>query len=110
MIGLEILIHIPSRHRHEFIQSFEILPYAKKVGHEGTRSCIERSIFECIDTPNRYIWMERWTDNKTLETYMQTDRFKAILGAIQILGKIDSIHKGEISEFKPSPPESSFSR
>jgi hypothetical protein len=41
---------------------------------------------------------------------MQTDRFKAILGAIQILGKIDSIHTGEISEFKPSPPESSFSR
>ena len=98
MIGLEILMHIPSRHRHEFLQAFGIFPYNQETGHECSGGCIDRSIFECMGTPNRFLWLEKWTDLESLDEYMKSDRFKALLGAIQVLGKLDAIHKGELSE------------
>jgi quinol monooxygenase YgiN len=42
--------------------------------------------------------MEKWADLELLEDYMKTDRFRALLGAIQVLGKLDAIHKGELIE------------
>lgn len=98
MIGLEILMHIPPKHRHELLQAFEIFSNKKKSGHECTGGCIDRSIFESMGTANRFLWMEKWTDLESLEVYMNTDRFKALLGAIQVLGKLDAIHKGELTE------------
>ena len=98
MIGLEILMHIPSRHRHEFLQAFEIFSHKRENGHECSGRCIDRSIFESMGTPNRFLWMEKWTDSESLENYMKTDRFRALLGAIQVLGKLDAIHKGELSD------------
>ena len=89
---------IPSKHRHELLQAFEIFSNKKKSGHECTGGCIDRSIFESMGTANRFLWIEKWTDLKSLEVYMNTDRFKALLGAIQVLGKLDAIHKGELSE------------
>ncbi len=98
MIGLEIFMSIPSKHRHELLQAFEIFSYKQENDHERNGGCIDRSIFECMATPNRFLWAEKWTDLESLEDYMKTDRFRALLGAIQVLGKLDTIHKGELSE------------
>ena len=98
MIGLEILMHIPSKHRYELLQAFEIFSTKQKNGQECTGGCIDRSIFESMGTANRFLWMEKWTDQESLEIYMKTVRFKALLGAIQVLGKLDAIHKGELTE------------
>jgi len=98
MIGLEILMHIPPKHRYELLQAFDIFSTKQKNGQECTGGCIDRSIFECMGTPNCFLWMERWSDLESLEDYMNTDRFRALLGAIQVLGKLDAIHKGELSE------------
>ena len=98
MIGLEILMHIPPKHRHELLQAFEIFSNKQKNGHECTGGCIDRNIFESMGTANRFLWMEKWTDLDSLEVYMKTDRFRALLGAIQVLGKLDAIHKGEFTE------------
>ena len=98
MIGLEILMHIPSRHRHEFLQAFETFSYKQENGHACSGKCIDRSIFESMDTPNRFLWVEKWSDLESLEDYLKTDRFRALLGAIQVLGKLDVIQKGEFFE------------
>jgi quinol monooxygenase YgiN len=42
--------------------------------------------------------VEKWTDLESLEDYMKTHRFRALLGAIQVLGKLDAVHKGELIE------------
>lgn len=98
MIGLEIFMYIPSKHRYELLQAFEIFSNKQKNGHECTGGCIDRGIFECMGTANHFLWIEKWTDLESLEDYMNTDRFKALLGAIQVLGKLDAIHKGELTE------------
>lgn len=98
MTGLEILMQIPSKHRHELLQAFEIFSNKQEKGHESTGGCIDRSIYECMGTPNRFLWVEKWTDLDALEEYMNTDRFKALLGAIQVLGNLDAIHRGELTE------------
>jgi quinol monooxygenase YgiN len=98
MIGLEIFMHIPPKHRHELLQAFEIFSIKQENGPECTGGCINRSIFESMGTANRFLWMEKWTDQESLEVYMKTVRFKALLGAIQVLGKLDAIHKGEFTE------------
>ena len=98
MIGLEIFMHIPSKHRHELLQAFDIFSKKQEKSSECTGECIDRGIFECMATANRFLWMEKWTDLESLEDYMNTDRFKALLGAIQVLGKLDAIHKGELTE------------
>ena len=98
MIGLEIFMYIPSKHRHELLQAFEIFSSKQENGHKCTGGCIDRSIFESMGTANRFLWVEKWTDLESLDDYMKTDRFRALLGAIQVLGKLDAIHKGELSE------------
>ena len=95
MIGLEIFMHIPSKHRHELLQAFEMFSKKQENSSECTGGCIDRSIFESMGTANRFLWMEKWTDLESLEDYIKTDRFRAFLGAIQVLGKLDAIHKGE---------------
>jgi quinol monooxygenase YgiN len=98
MIGLQILMDIPSKHRHELLQAFEMLSNKQENGPKCTAGCLDRGIFESMGTANRFLWMEKWTDLESLEVYMNTDRFKALLGAIQVLGKLDAIHKGELIE------------
>ena len=99
MIGLEIFMHIPSMHRYELLQAFEIFSHKQEKSPERSGACLDRNIFECIGTPDSYLWMEKWTDLNSLEEYMKTDRFKALLGAIQVLGDLDAIHKSVLSEF-----------
>jgi len=98
MIGLQILMHIPSTHRHELLQAFEMFSHKRENSPEHSGGCLNRNIFECIGTPDSYLWLEKWTDLKSLEEYMKTDRFKALLGAIEVLGDLNAIHKGELSE------------
>jgi len=98
MVNLEILVHISIEHRHEFMQAFEMFSMKQAKGDECTGACLDRSIFECIGTANCFLWLEKWTDSRSLDAYMETDHFKAILGAIQVLGKLVAIHTGELSE------------
>jgi quinol monooxygenase YgiN len=91
-------MHIPSKHRHELLQAFEMLSNKQENGPKCTAGCLDRSIFESMGTANRFLWMEKWADLELLEDYMKTDRFRALLGAIQVLGKLDAIHKGELIE------------
>ena len=98
MVNLEILVRISTEHRHEFMQAFEMFSMKQAKGDECTGACLDRSIFECIGTANCFLWLEQWTDFESLDAYMQTNHFKAILGALQVLGNLVAIHKGELSE------------
>ena len=44
MIGLEIFMSIPSKHRHELLQAFEMLSNKQENGKKCTAGCLDRSI------------------------------------------------------------------
>jgi quinol monooxygenase YgiN len=96
MVGLEILISIQSGQRHEFLQTIDMF----RSQQEKDKACIGCNIFETVGTPNQFLWLEKWTDQTTLDSYIKSSRFKALLGAIQVLGELNSLHLVEIEEPK----------
>jgi quinol monooxygenase YgiN len=44
--------------------------------------------------------LKQWTDQRLLDNYLKTNRFKALLGAIQVLGKLKTIRLVELEELK----------
>jgi len=99
MVGLEILISIQSGQRHEFLQTIEMF----RSQQEKDKACIGCNIFETVDTPNQFLWLEKWTEHRPLDDYVKTDRFKALLGAIQVLGELNSLHVVELKNLNDLP-------
>lgn len=60
----------------------------------------EQRLFEEVGRLDQFLWKEQWRDAKSLETYFRSDSFRALLGAVQVLGKLDEINMGELSPVK----------
>ena len=88
-VGIEVLSKILPENRREFIQSFKVLPQ-----FEGCKdNCIMHMLFEDVGELNRFIWVEHWRNENTMEEYLQSDRFKTILGAVDALGELIHFNK-----------------
>lgn len=87
MVGLEILVQVEANKRQEFLQAFEML--SKLEGRQS--ACLIQTLYEDIGTPNRFLWVEKWSASEPLEDYVGTDRFKTLLGAVQILGSLEDM-------------------
>ena len=93
---LDILVSIKNNKKNEFIQLFELLsgPSYQMSGRS------EQKLFEEIGRPDHFLWKEQWNDAKSLEAYFHSNNFRALLGAILVLGKLEEIRKGEVSPVK----------
>jgi quinol monooxygenase YgiN len=81
MFGLEIVIRVAKRNRHEFLQAMEFMRHRDAAGTECR-------LFEEIGDSERLLWVERWNDNKALEANLHTEGFRTLLGAIKVLGDL----------------------
>ena len=102
MVGFGIVVRVDAVKRHEFLQSFEMLTAPEKRDSE----CIKQNLFEDVDEPNRFLWVESWSSSEALESYLNTDRFLTIKGAIEVLGTMEDMR---ISDIKPMPGFEPFS-
>lgn len=89
MVGLEILVKIQPEKRFEFLQAFELLIQP----NASTRDCIEQTLFEKTGEPNAFLWREDWKNDESLEARRQTEQFRSLLGAVEILGTLVMIRK-----------------
>ena len=96
MFGLQIMVTIPSGNRKEFLQAIDML-CSQQVPHSDPA---DDYIFEAVDTPYRFIYLRQWSDRKSLDNFLKTDRFRALLGAIQVLGKLKTIRLVELEDLK----------
>ena len=96
MVGLQIMVTIQSGNRQEFLQAIDMLCSQKATDNDGA----DDYIFEAVDTPNRFFYLKQFTDRRLLENFMKTDRFRALLGAIQVLGKLKTIQLVELEDLK----------
>ncbi len=93
MVGLEIQVRVAKEKRQEFLQTCEFLAQAKdRIG-----AYVGQILFEGVGDPNRFLCVEQWTDSDLLESYLASDRFRTLLGAIEVLGKLEDLR---IVEFK----------
>ncbi len=93
MVGLEIQVRVAKEKRQEFLQTCEFLAQAKDRIH----ACVGQTLFEEVSETNRFLYVEQWTDSGLVESYLASDRFRTLLGAIEVLGKLEDLR---IVEFK----------
>jgi quinol monooxygenase YgiN len=87
MFELEILFRIYPEKRAEFLMAFELMKSAERL--EKKRTGLE--LFELVRESNTFLWLEQWSDAESLAYYCNENKFRATMGAIDILGKL--IHR-----------------
>ena len=95
-VGIQMLSEIPPEKRQEFIQSFKVLPQFK----ECNDNCVFHMLFEDVGQLNRFMWVEHWRNENAMEEYLQSDRFKTILGAVETLGELIHFNKVKFNDFQ----------
>lgn len=79
LLEIEFLL-LPQKQR-EFAQSLEFLTTARQ-------GLVRRSIYVDRDELERILWVEEWATRQTLETHLETEAFKALIGGLRTLGNV----------------------
>ena len=99
MVGLEIIASIQPEQRQEFLQTIDMF----RCQLDEDKARVSCSIFETVGTPNQFLWVEKWAEKGPLDDYLETGRFKALMGAIQVLGELNSLQISRIEEMNDRP-------
>ncbi len=86
MYGLEIMIQIRPDKQEEFVQAVdELRPGAPVVGDDPAEVS---GLFHRTGAEDRFLWLERWETLGGLSDRLASDSFRALLGAIRVLGEL----------------------
>ena len=50
-------------------------------------ACLERPAYEDAVTPMHLLRVEQWLDEGAMNSYLSSERFRALIGAIKVLGE-----------------------
>jgi quinol monooxygenase YgiN len=95
MLGLQIRVRMPQEKRREFLQAIDF--FSSQLS--GSEACIQKKLFEDVGEQTRFLWVEHWTDSKSLEKYLRSDQFNSLLGAIDVLGELEDLHMIKLKSF-----------
>ena len=84
MVGFEIVVTINASNRVEFLQAFEM---ARDDGSH-LNSCHDMKLFEQVSSVNTFLWIGRWRDDEELVHYLESNTYRMMVGAVNILGKL----------------------
>lgn len=84
MVGFQILVKIHQNHRAEFLQAFDMVKKYDQL--PGVRENV--ALYEMVNEFNTFLWAEQWDNADSLHHYCKSNRFKAMMGAVSILGEI----------------------
>lgn len=92
MVLLKIAVEIKPQKRTEFLQAMQslILAAPRELG------CLERFVYQRIDDENAYCCLEVWESQEKMVAHLNTDRFKALLGAVQVLGEMKELSQNTL--------------
>jgi len=94
MIGLELSVRSDEGHRVELLQTLENL--CKEQLTDG--SCAECRVFEDLSKPNGFLWLQWWRSEQQLEDHLRSVAFRTLLGAVKVLGGLDSARIVELQD------------
>jgi quinol monooxygenase YgiN len=95
-VGIQLLSKFPPENRREFILSFKYLPQFDGCG----KSCSFCRLFEDVGELNSFLWVEYWRSENAMEEYLQSNRFKTLMGAIETLGELILFNKVQIQNYQ----------
>lgn len=87
MMILRVAAEIEPHKRQEFIQEMK----TRARWRNPDTGCLRRQTWQDLENQNAFICYEEWSSRQELETYLQSDGFKLLFGAITVLGHIQEI-------------------
>jgi quinol monooxygenase YgiN len=84
VIGLAIRARVEPDQRHELMQMFKETSRPDQL----PESCLERRVYEEAYLPTNLLLVEQWSDRAAMNSYLSSDQFRALIGAVKVLGKM----------------------
>ena len=57
--------------------------------------CSERRLYEEAIAPTNLLLIEQWSDKVAMNSYLSSEQFRALIGAVKVLGELVDIHIAE---------------
>jgi quinol monooxygenase YgiN len=58
-------------------------------------ACVERRLYEEAIAPMNLLLVEEWSDPVPMNSYMSSEQFRALIGAVKVLGELVDIRISE---------------
>ena len=84
MIGVVIRAGVEADQRHELMQMFKETSRPERL----PATCLKRRVYEEAHLPTNLLLVEQWSDKAAMNSYLSSDQFRALLGAVKVLGKM----------------------
>jgi quinol monooxygenase YgiN len=94
MIGLELSVTSNDSQRTELLQTLENL--CNDQARAG--DCLECRVYERIPRSNAFLWYQWWRSERQLEGHLGSVAFRTLLGAIKVLGTLNSARVVELQD------------
>ena len=85
MYTLRLLARVPGDKRQEFLDSLKSLTATDEWG------LCRKMLFEDVVDNTSFCWMGDCDSKEDLEAFMQSDTFRALRGAAQVLGTLEEL-------------------
>ena len=91
MTAIIIKARVKPEHRHELMQMFRDASQADQL----PAACLERRLYEEAIAPMNLLLVEEWSDPAAMNAYISSERFRALIGAVKVLGELADIRISE---------------
>ncbi len=94
MTRLEVSIHVLPSKRREFLHVLEAFSSEER----SVNGCLSVDAWEEHAVPNHFLWLECWDQETLVEQRIASDGFRALIGAIKVLGELESIKVARVQK------------
>lgn len=90
MTGVLIRAQVDADQRRELMQMCKIW-----LSDQLPNACIERRVYEDAVSPTHLLLVEEWSDREAMHSCLSAERFRALIGAIKVLGTLVDVCSSE---------------
>jgi quinol monooxygenase YgiN len=90
MIGILIRAQVEPDQRRELMQMCK-----GWLSNKLPAACLERRVYEDVISPTHLLLIEQWLDKEAMNSYLSSERFRALIGAVKVLGELVDVRISE---------------
>ncbi len=90
MIGILIRAQVEPDQRRELMQMCK-----SWLSNQLPAACLERRVYEDVVSPTHLLLVEQWLDKEAMNSYLSSERFRALVGAVKVLGELVDVRISE---------------
>jgi quinol monooxygenase YgiN len=84
LVGIIITAQVEPDQQHELMQMCK----SWLTSNQMPAACLEKGIYQDAISPTHLLLIEQWSDEEAMNSRLSSDEFRALIGAIKVLGKL----------------------